>query len=105
MKMRMIFGACCFFLLSLPLAAQENNEKNEFKPYWFMQIQGGVAHTVGEASFSKLLSPAAAISGGYYFNPVLGLRIGVSGWESKGNSVLTQTTYKYKYLAGICMQI
>lgn len=100
MKMRMIFGACCFFLLSLPLAAQENNEKNEFKPYWFMQIQGGVAHTVGEASFSKLLSPAAAISGGYYFNPVLGLRIGVSGWESKGNSVLTQTTYKYKYLAG-----
>lgn len=100
MKVRMIFGACCLFLLSLPLAAQEKNEKDEFKPYWFMQIQGGAAHTIGEASFSKLISPAAALSGGYYFNPVLGLRVGVSGWESKGSSVLTNTIYKYKYIAG-----
>ena len=35
--------------------------KIEFKPHWFMQVQAGAAHTVGEAKFFDLISPAAAV--------------------------------------------
>ena len=32
--------------------------KTIFDPHFFMQIQGGVAHTIGEGDFGDLLSPA-----------------------------------------------
>ena len=44
-----------------------------------MQVQGGVAHTVGEANFKKLISPAAVLSLGYRFSPLWGVRVGVGG--------------------------
>ena len=39
--------------------------KTVFKPHWFMQVQAGAAHTVGEADFTDLISPAAAVNVGY----------------------------------------
>ncbi len=48
--------------------------KTIFDPHFFMQIQGGVAHTIGEGDFGDLLSPAAALYVGYKFNPWLGVR-------------------------------
>ena len=36
--------------------------KTVFKPHWFMQVQAGAAHTVGEADFTDLISPAAAVT-------------------------------------------
>lgn len=74
--------------------------KTIFDPYFFMQIQGGVAHTVGEGDFSDLLSPAAALYAGYKFNPWLGVRAGLSGWQAKGAWASPRTTYKYNYLQG-----
>lgn len=71
-----------------------------FKPHWFIQAQVGAAHTVGEAKFSDLLSPAAAINVGYKFAPAFGARIGASGWQAKGGWVSPQQTYKYNYLQG-----
>ena len=41
--------------------------KTVFKPHWFIQAQVGAAHTVGEAKFTDLMSPAAAINIGYKF--------------------------------------
>lgn len=47
-------------------SAQERQIKEEgrteFKRHWFMQVQVGAAHTVGEAKFTDLISPAAAIN-------------------------------------------
>ena len=44
-------------------SAQERQIKEEgrteFKRHWFMQVQVGAAHTVGEAKFTDLISPAA----------------------------------------------
>ena len=57
--------------------------KTEFVPHWFMQVQAGAAHTRGEAKFGDLISPAAAIYGGYQFTPLWGLRAGISGWQLK----------------------
>lgn len=51
------------------ISAQEKQIKEEgkmvFKPHWFMQVQAGAAHTLGEAKFSDLISPAAAVNVGY----------------------------------------
>ena len=58
------------------LFAQKETEKIEFRPHWYMQVQGGIGHTIGEGKFSDLVSPAAALSAGYRFTPVWGLRGG-----------------------------
>ena len=77
--------------------AQEVKEEGKvvFNPHWFMQIQGGASHTLGEASFSDLISPAAQVTGGYQFSPLFGLRAGVSAWEAKGAWASPSTVYKY----------
>lgn len=84
--------------------AQEQRIKEEgkivFKPHWFIQTQVGAAHTVGEAKFNDLISPAAAVNVGYKFAPAFGVRIGASGWQAKGGWVTPEQTYKYKYLQG-----
>ena len=88
----------------LPVSAQEQRVKEPgktvFKPHWFIQAQVGAAHTVGEAKFTDLLSPAAAFNVGYKFAPAFGARIGVSGWQAKGGWVSPQQDYQYKYLQG-----
>ncbi len=84
--------------------------KVEFVPHLFLQLQGGASYTLGEASFKDLISPAAQIALGYQFNPWLGLRLQVSGWESKGGwpagyafdnvqSPGDAYTYKWNYVA------
>ena len=60
----------------------------------------GASHTLGEASFSDLISPAAQVTGGYQFSPLFGLRAGVSAWEAKGAWASPSTVYKYKFVQG-----
>ncbi len=77
-----------------------NAQKKEFDPYWFMQLQAGAAHTVGETSFGDLISPSAAVSLGYRFSPVFGARLNVNGWQGKGAIPGPTTVYKYNYVEG-----
>ena len=85
-------------------SAQERQIKEEgkttFKPHWFMQVQDGVAHTVGEAKFADLISPAAAINLGYQFAPAWRAPESASGWQAKGGWISPQQDYQYKYLQG-----
>lgn len=89
---------------SIAVSAQEQRikeeGKTEFKSHWLMQVQVGAAHTVGEAKFTDLISPAAAINVGYQFAPSWQVRIGVSGWQAKGSWVTPRQDYQYKYLQG-----
>ena len=62
-------------------------EKTTFTPHWFIQAEVGAAHTVGEAKFTDLISPAAAVNVGYKFAPIFGVRLGVSGWQAKAGWV------------------
>ena len=64
-------------------------------PHWFLSVQGGGAYTVGEAGFGDLLSPSIAISLGYKFTPLFGLRAEASGWQAKGGWVTPTTTDTY----------
>lgn len=109
MKLRRNLTALVLGLSTIAAFAQTGNTetrqikeegKTVFNPHWFMQVQAGASHTVGEAKFGDLISPAAALNVGYQFTPLWGLRAGLSGWEAKGAWVSPETIYKYNYLQG-----
>ena len=93
-------------LILLPMIAftQEREIKEEgqtyFKPHVYLQLQGGAAHTLGEAKFMDLVSPAAALNLGYQFSPVFGMRVGASGWQGKGGWVVPAQVYDFKFVQG-----
>lgn len=78
----------------------KDESKSEFTPHWYMGIQAGAGFTRGEVKTGDLISPAAAIYGGYQFTPLWGLRAGISGWQGKGAWVSPRQDYKYNYLQG-----
>lgn len=107
MKLRNSLTAVALGLSTIAAVAQttetrqiKEEGKTVFNPHWYMQVQGGVSHTVGEAPFGDLISPAAGIYGGYQFTPLWGLRAGITGWEAKGAWASPTTVYKYNYLQG-----
>lgn len=105
MKKNLLFILALLCSTTIVFAQNENRQIKEpakvtFKPHWFIQAQVGAAHTVGEADFTDLISPTAALNVGYKFAPAFGARIGVSGWQAKGGWVNPKQTYKYKYLQG-----
>lgn len=71
----------------------------EFKPYNYLQFQVGAGHTLGEIDFTDLLSPALQLSWGRQFTPVMGMRLGLGGIQSKGGWVNPYNDYKYNYAA------
>ncbi len=109
MRLRKNLAAIVLGLSTVAAFAQTGNTetrqikeegKVEFHPHWFLQVNGGVSYTLGEADFGDLISPAAALNAGYQFTPLWGLRAGLSGWEAKGAWVNPKTIYKYNYLQG-----
>ena len=104
MKIRNLLLLSLLTVSSTMAFAQEQRIKEEgktvFKPHWSMQVQAGAAHTVGEADFTDLISPAAAVNVGYKFAPAFGARLGVSGWQAKAGWVTPSQTYQYKYQQG-----
>lgn len=82
-------------------AHQSKTDKSvEFRPHWYLQLQGGAAYTLGESNFGDLVSPAAFLSAGYKFHPVWGVRVGLGGWQGKGCSVVANSIYKFDFVQG-----
>ena len=84
-------------LSSVLALAVSVSAQNTFYPGFYMTLKGGAAETVGETSFSKLISPNAAIDLGYQITPVFGLRADVSGWQGKGWYENLNSGYKFNY--------
>ena len=77
----------------------KTDETVEFRPHWELGVQAGVAHTIGEAGFGQLLSPAAQLSATYRFHHAMGVRFGFGGWQGKGAVNLgVQNVYSFQYL-------
>jgi len=93
----LIAAALCLFTTSA--MAQTSEPQYVFKKHWFLQLQGGAQHTLGETKFKNLISPNAQVALGYQFSPVIGLRLQANGWQSKGgwNGYDTGFTAKYKW--------
>ena len=104
---KFMFLAAMLFAAFTTASAQEDQVIEEFQPHWFLQLQGGASYTLGEAKFKDLLSPAAQVAVGYQFNPVLGLRLQGSGWQSKGGWVShPKADYKWNYAsAGLDLKV
>ena len=108
MRMKKLFLALALSALSLSAAFAQTYQKGEttyeFKPYGYMQLQGGVGQTIGEGKATDLFSPAAALNFGYQFKPAFGLRAGLGGWQAKGawgnkQQVTGNNVYKFNYVA------
>ena len=69
-----------------------------FVPHWFVTLQGGGAYDVGEAKFSKLVSPALQASLGYQYNPYLATRLSVSGWQARNCYAYPYAEYKWNFI-------
>lgn len=76
----------------------KHDEGITFRPHWFMQVQGGIGHTLGENDFGSMVSPAVALNAGYRFTPVWGLRFGLDGWQGKGSWVAPRQDYKFNFV-------
>ena len=71
-----------------------------FQKHAFLNIEGGLQHTLGETKFNKLMSPNVQLGLGYQFSPLFAARVQANAWQSKGGwNSLTTETYKYKYVA------
>ena len=75
----------------------KSDETLEFRPHWSIGVQGGAAYTLGEASFGKLISPAAALNFQWQFHHAFGLRLGLGGWQGKGAVVVPEYVYPFRY--------
>ena len=105
--------AAALMMFSASAMAQATYEaadgtKYEFQKHAFLNLEAGAQYTLGEAKFSKLISPNIQIGLGYQFTPVFGARIQANAWQSKGgwNGFRTQigaepytNDYKFKYVA------
>ena len=81
------------------------DNKYEFKKHWFLNVEGGAQHTLGEAKFMDLVSPNVQLGLGHQFSSVFGVRLQANGWQSKGgwpeglpNNVVAYN-YKWNYVA------
>ena len=86
------------------LAQQETNRRmvspgtDFFVPHWFVTLQAGASYDVGEAKFSKLVSPALQGALGYQFNPLLAARLSLSGWQARNNYAYPYAEYKWNFV-------
>lgn len=93
-----IFALLALFCITLTGVQAQTRDSVAFAPHWFVQPQVGVGYHVGEAKFSKLLSPAAQLSVGRQFSPVFGLRLGASGWQARNWQTHPVAEYKWNYV-------
>ena len=82
----LLIGALAFVATaaSAQVFEAQDGTKYEFQKYWFFDLEGGAQYTLGEAKFRRLIRPNVQIAIGRQFNPVLGLRLQVNGWQSRG---------------------
>ena len=97
---RLIMTAVALLMVCGAAFAQQSksDETVEFRPHWGWRLHAGATYTQGEASFQRMISPAAQLSATYNFHHAMGVRFGLSGWEGKGTVVITDEIYKFNFL-------
>ena len=82
--------------------AGEGNSEKDYRPYphMFFGLNGGAQVSFTHYDFSKLITPSYGVSFGAYFNPVIGARLHVSGYENKGGIKSLNETYDFNTVTG-----
>lgn len=86
MKLKKTMFSAILAFACVSASAQEVKVENVFLPHWYVQVQAGGQHTLGEVEFQDLLSPNVQVAAGYQFDKVLGARFSVNAWQSKAGS-------------------
>ena len=80
---KFLFSLVAGMLLCAPVTNAAESTENK-APYLFVGVQGGGQTTFTNYNNTKLVMPFGAVYFGGYYNPVVGGRVHVSGWRSKG---------------------
>ena len=74
---------------------QQGTTVYDFNPHWYVQIQPvGGQYTLGEVDFSDLFSYNVQAALGYNFTKVVGARLAVNAWQSKGGIEIDNSDFK-----------
>lgn len=77
--------------------AQTVTDREDVKvPRMFFGVQGGVQTTFTNYDLGKLITPHYAVYFGGNFNPIVGARLHVSGFQDKGGIRVVERTYDFK---------
>ncbi|MCM1079585.1 MAG: OmpA family protein [Bacteroidales bacterium] len=103
--MKKIFITALTAVLSVMAAnAQQCDQKKaccgKFTPSWFVQFQGGVQMPYTPGDKGDLLSPAWAINVGRNINPLVSVRLGIEGVNSKVFNEFSGEKENFKYATG-----
>lgn len=103
MKNKKIILSVLLMMVSMTITAQTADKyEYVFKPHFYIQAQGGAQYTLGETSFSDLVSPNVQLGIGYQFSKVIGMRLAANAWQSKGGTDLfigSNNNWKWNYVA------
>ena len=95
------YTAAVALLCGVSTAAFAQDNKEDFKPYWFVGVQGGAQTTFTNYNSLKLVTPQFALQFGRWFAPEFGARLHLMGYDQKGGIAegqygLNKQTYKFK---------
>lgn len=96
MKSKILLATAFLALGVLHSSAQEISSKTY--PHMFFGLHGGAQTTFTNYKMGKLITPTYGVSFGGYFNPIVGARLNVNGYENKGGLKEIDRTYEYKYV-------
>ena len=107
MKKFLNIAAAVALLFGVSTAAQAQ-DTDEYYPHNFISVQGGAQVTLTHYDFMDLVTPQFAVSFGRYFNPKVGARLHVQGYEAKGGFLQERfpglpngdADYKFKAITG-----
>ncbi len=79
-------------------AEQKGTTEYVFNPHWYVMLQPlGGQYTLGEGDFKDLFSYNVQGAVGYNFSKVVGLRLSVNAWQSKGTIKLNDSDLGYTF--------
>ena len=82
--------------------AAGGDDGKDYRPYphMFFGLNGGASVSFSNYDFGKLITPNYGVSFGAYFNPVVGARLHVGGWQNKGGIKSVDDTYDFNTVTG-----
>lgn len=96
----LLIGALALFTASTAMAQEETRSY----PYGFIGLQGGGQAILNGYSIGDVLTGTGSVYGGLMFNPVIGTRLHLNGWNSKEGVKLDGTSYgTYDFTYGTAM--
>lgn len=98
MNYKSIILTATISLFAMSNVTAQEDTRDQLKSYSYVEAQGGIQWTAPNGKWADLITPTAAVSVGHFFNPTIGARLHVNGWQSKLGLENYDLYYKWKYV-------